>query len=539
MKAFAELFSALDETNKTNEKIDALVQYFKSVPPEDAAWAIFFLSGRKPKAVVQVPKLCLWAIESADISPWLFDESYDAVGDVGETIALLLPPGDGSLALPLHEVVDRLYLLKRSPEERQKQIVFESWNQMGTIQRFVWNKLITGAFRVGVSQQLVAKALAAVSGLSVEVIAHRLMGNWEADADFYNRLLSEDTKDADISRPYPFSLAYPLDVQPEEVLGAVGDWTAEWKWDGIRSQLIKREDEVFLWSRGEELITERFPEIADVAKFLPNGTVLDGEVLAWRDGKVLDFGQLQLRIGRKTVGKKLLADVPVILMAYDLLELEGEDVRQREFSWRREQLDKLLAQSVVAGRFQLSPVVKTSSWEELKQLRSRSRSYNVEGLILKRNSAPYRVGRQRGDWWKWKIDPYTIDAVLISAQRGTGKRASLYTDYTFGVWDEGKLVPIAKAYSGLTDAEIQEVDAFVRRSTVDKFGPVRVVKPELVFELGFEGLQKSTRHKSGIAVRFPRILRWRTDKTVEDADSLVTISSMLEAHASSGDGNSA
>lgn len=529
MKAFVNLFSALDATNKTNEKIEAMVNYFTSAPPEDAAWGIFFLSGRKPKAVVQVPKLCMWAIEAADIPGWLFEECYEAVGDIGETMALVLPRTKSATTLPLHKMVERLYSLKRAPEDRQRQTVMDTWSEMDTIERFVWNKLLTGQFRVGVSQQLVARALAQVSGISVEVISHRLMGNWEPTAEFYTALLSHETEDADISRPYPFSLAYALDADPE-TLGPVTEWSAEWKWDGIRAQLIKREDQTFIWSRGEDLITDRFPELVEAANFMPNGTVIDGEILSWRNG-VLDFGELQQRIGRKIVSAKLMQEVPVVLMAYDLLEHEGRDVRDQSFAWRRLTLENLLATNFHAGRFRLSPVLTALSWTELKVSRAESRAHNVEGLVLKRLDSPYRVGRQKGDWWKWKIEPYTVDAVLIYAQRGTGKRASLYTDYTFGVWNNGQLVPFAKAYSGLTDEEIAQVDAFVRRNTLDKFGPVRVVKPELVFELGFEGIQKSTRHKSGIAVRFPRILKWRTDKPPAEADTLDTIKSMLDAPA--------
>jgi DNA ligase-1 len=532
MKAFVNLFSALDETNKTNEKIEALANYFRTAPPADAAWGIFFLSGRKPKAVVQVPMLCMWAIEEAGIEPWLFDESYDAVGDVAETIALLLPPNTSMTSTPLHELVERLYLLKRSPTEKQRELIVQTWNELDTTGRFVWNKLITGAFRVGVSQQLVARALALVSGINIEVIAHRLMGNWEPTAEFYEALLSHDTEDADISRPYPFCLAYPLE-QPPETLGDVHQWCAEWKWDGIRAQLIKRDGQVFVWSRGEELISERFPELVEAGKFLPDGTVLDGEILSWGEGGVTDFGELAVRIGRKTVSKKLLQDVPVILMVYDLLEYEGRDVREQPFSWRRLTLTQLLENGFTRERFKLSPAVTGGDWHDLENARAESRKHNVEGLVLKRLSSPYRVGRIRGDWWKWKIEPYTIDAVLIYAQRGSGKRASLYTDYTFGVWRNGELVPIAKAYSGLTDAEIREVDAFVRRSTLERFGPVRVVKPELVFELGFEGIQRSTRHKSGIAVRFPRILKWRTDKKPADADTIETIEAMLNASQAS------
>ena len=530
MKSFVALFSAVDETNKTNEKVDAMVRYFQTEPPEDAVWGMYFLTGRKPKAVVQVPKLCMWAIEAAGIPSWLFDESYEAVGDVGETIALVLPPPvDTSLNLPLRTMVERLFLLKRANDQRARDIVLDTWAQMTTTERFVWNKLLTGAFRVGVSQQLVARALSQASGVHIEVIAHRLMGAWEPTAEFYASLFSEDTDDADISRPYPFALAYTLDVDPDAALGAVTHWSAEWKWDGIRSQLIKRHGQVFLWSRGEELISERFPELVEAAKFMPDGTVVDGEILSWKDD-IPNFGNLQQRIGRKLVSTKLMQEVPVIIMAYDLLEFAGEDVREKPFAWRRTALESLLANNFHAGKFLVSPVVSGASWHELKQARQQSRARNVEGLVLKRLDSPYRVGRQRGDWWKWKIDPYTVDAVLIYAQRGTGKRASLYTDYTFGVWNEGKLVPFAKAYSGLTDAEIAEVDAFVRRNTTEKFGPVRVVKPELVFELGFEGIQKSTRHKSGIAVRFPRILRWRSDKPPAEADTLDTIKAMLDAY---------
>lgn len=526
MKAFVQLFAALDETTKTNEKVEALVAYFRIAPPEDAAWAIFFLSGRKPKAVVTVTKLCEWAVAAAEIPGWLFDECYDTVGDVAETIALVLPPYSSSTSQSLHETIERLYSLRTAPQDKQRSIVVDAWMQMNSSERFVFNKLLTGAFRVGVSQQLVARALAEVSQLPVDVISHRLMGNWEPSPDFYRTLIDPHTEGSDISRPYPFCLAHPLEDAPEK-LGDVHAWCAEWKWDGIRAQLIKRGDRVFLWSRGEELVSDRFPEIVEAARCLQDGTVIDGEILPWRNGAVLDFGELQPRIGRKAVTKKLMQDIPVILMAYDLLEYEGEDVRSQPLFWRRMVLEKVVANKFAAARILLSPTVAGSSWEELAASRSESRKHNVEGLLLKRLSSTYKVGRQRGDWWKWKIDPYTIDAVLLYAQRGTGKRASLYTDYTFGVWKDDQLVPFAKAYSGLTDAEIRQVDAFVRDNTVERFGPVRVVKPQLVFELGFEGIQRSTRHKSGVAVRFPRILRWRHDKKVEEADLLAQVEALL------------
>lgn len=530
MKAFAELYTALDETNKTNAKIEALRDYFRAAPPDDAAWVLYFLIGRRPRRALAVRKLAEWAAAEAGIPDWLFSEAYDAVGDIAETIALLLPETGAESAQPLHEWVEtRLLPLQGLPEPEQQAAILQAWRELSRQQRFIWNKLITGEFRVGVSQKLVTRALAEVSGIDEATLAHRLMGQWEPTPAFYQALLAPEVTDANVSRPYPFFLAYPLEDDPATVLGEIQEWQAEWKWDGIRSQLIRRADQIFLWSRGEELVTERYPEIAEAAQALPDGVVLDGELLPWKAGKVLPFAQLQLRIGRKTLSKKLLADVPVIFLAYDLLEYNGVDWRTELLHQRRAQLVELL-KALPPEPLLLSPVVQVDSWEALTQRREESRERMVEGFMLKRLNSPYRVGRQRGDWWKWKIEPYTVDAVLINAQRGSGKRASLYTDYTFGVWDEtGNLIPFAKAYSGLTDAEIRQVDAFVRRNTMEKFGPVRTVKPELVFELAFEGIQRSTRHKSGIAVRFPRILRWRQDKPITEADTLDTIRAMLPA----------
>jgi DNA ligase-1 len=556
MNAFAALYAALDETNKTNEKIEALTRYFASADMADAAWALYFLIGRRPRAAVTSAKLHLWAIEAAGIPEWLFGECYDAAGDFAETVALLLPDAGrmtndqgtqeeisgvstaqdqlSSLVVhpsTLHEWIEQVLLpLRGMDEARQREIILATWRQLIARERFVWNKLLTGGFRVGVSQRLVVRALAAVSGVDDATISHRLMGDWEPNPAFYATLLGQETSDADVSRPYPFYLAHAFEAEPAS-LGDVAEWQAEWKWDGIRAQVIRRAGRSFIWSRGEELVTDRYPELASMSAQLPDGTVIDGEILPWRDGCVLPFAQLQRRIGRKVLGKKLLAEVPVILMAYDLLEWQGRDIRAEPMRERRSRLEKL-AQTVElalpeANPLILSPLLPATSWDELATERERSRDLNAEGLMLKRLSAPYRVGRVRGDWWKWKITPFTIDAVLIYAQRGSGKRASLYTDYTFGVWDGDQLVPFAKAYSGLTDAEIRRVDAFVRRNTVEKFGPVRTVKPELVFELAFEAIQRSARHKSGIAVRFPRMLRWRTDKLIAEADSLATIRALL------------
>jgi DNA ligase-1 len=530
MKAFADLYSALDSTTRTTDKVQAMVDYFTTAAPADAAWALFFLSGRKIRQVVPSRKLANWATESSGITDWLFEECYHAVGDLAEAIALLLPPARVSSDRPLHEWVEQVLLpLRGADEADQRQAILSAWSALDGTQRFVWNKLITGAFRVGVSQQLLTRALAQVSGLEVQVVAHRLMGAWEPTPAFYQALVAPEATGEDHSRPYPFFLASPLEGEAHE-LGEVHDWQAEWKWDGIRSQLIHRAGQVFLWSRGEELITERFPELAEMAGRLPAGTVIDGEVLPWRDG-VMPFAQLQRRIGRKTLGKKILAEVPVVLMAYDLLEAGGKDIREIPLRERRRTLVGI-AEGVASDRLILSPLVTGESWDDLARLRLTSRDRLVEGLMLKRLESPYRVGRVRGDWWKWKIHPLTIDAVLVYAQRGSGKRASLYTDYTFAVWDAGQLVPIAKAYSGLTDEEIRQVDSFVRKNTVEKFGPVRSVTPELVFELAFEGIQRSNRHKSGIAVRFPRILRWRSDKKAADADNLERVRALLPAEGS-------
>ena len=533
MKLFTELYVELDQTNKTNEKIEALRSYFERAESRDAAWAFFFLSGRKPRQIVPSKLLRQWAIEQAGIPEWLYAESRDTVGDGSETVALLLPNNALIDETPLHIMVEqRLLPLRVAGEEVQHEEVIKTWTGMSYSQRLVYNKLISGSFRVGVSQQLVIRALSQISGLPPDMIAHRAMGDWEPTAEFYEHLI-DPTVDADetpIARPYPFHLAHQADF-PIDELGPPKDWQAEWKWDGIRAQVIKRGGEVFIWSRGEDLITERFPEIAAAAEHLPDGTVLDGEILPWRE-KVLPFTELQKRIGRKNLSAKILADVPVIIQAYDLLEFGGKDVRAEPFARRRQMLEEVIGSLDENDQtaFRTTGSVNAADWKQLAKVREKSRTLGVEGFMLKRLDSPYRTGRHRGDWWKWKIDPLTVDAVLIYAQKGTGKRANLFTDYTFAVWKGDELVPFAKAYSGLTDAEIRKVDRFVRDNTLETFGPVRSVKPEHVFEIAFEALQLSTRHKSGVAVRFPRILRWREDKSVEEADSLETIYAMLDAY---------
>ena len=528
MKAFAELYRRLDETTSTNRKIEAMADYFQHTPAADAIWAVRFLIGRKPRQAVPTRQLMAWAGERAAVPDWLFEASYDVVGDLAETITLLLPPPAAASGRPLNEWIrqDLLPLRGMGSEDRRRG-VWDAWDRMNESQRFVWNKLITGGFRVGVSKRLVVRALALISGVEAAVITHRLMGEWEPTAETFHRLLASDTSDADISRPYPIFLAYPLEKAPAD-LGVLTDWQVEWKWDGIRGQVIRRQGQVFIWSRGEELVTEKYPELAEAASHLPDGTVLDGEILPWRDDRPLPFGELQRRIGRKTVGKKLRQEVPVAFLAYDLLERDGRDQRHLALAQRRTFLLDIL-NALTGSPLIAASLVEAASWEALKTRHAESRRRGVEGFILKRRASRYGVGRRRGDWWKWKVDPFTVDAVLIYAQRGHGRRAGLYTDYTFAVRQGEQLVPFAKAYSGLSDVEIREVDRFIQQNTRERFGPVRAVRPELVFEIAFEGIRASTRHKSGVAVRFPRILRWRRDKPIEDADTLETLQALLTA----------
>jgi DNA ligase-1 len=529
VRDFARLYATLDETTSTSEKVAALTRYFESAPPADAAWAVHFLIGRRPKRLVSSPNLRAWAAAEAGIPDWLFEESYAAVGDLAETITLLLPDTGSAPEHSLaHWVEERLLPLRGQEVDVQRNEMVRAWRELGRLERYVWNKLITGSFRVGASARLVERSLAAASGIAEGVIAHRLMGAWDPSPEFYLRLVAPDTRDADVSRPYPFFLAYPLEAAPES-LGEIGAWSAEWKWDGIRAQLIRRAGRTYLWSRGEELLTGRFPEVEEVGALLPEGTVIDGELLPWQGDAPLPFAQMQRRIGLKTLAPRILAEVPVTLVAYDLLESAGEDLRPLPFTERRRRLAALLASVPSGGRLALSATVDAPTWDAVAQARLEARRVGAEGVMLKRLDSQYGVGRRRGDWWKWKVQPFSVDAVLIYAQPGSGRRAGLHTDYTFGVWEGDRLVPFAKAYSGLTDAEIRKVDAFVRRNTLEKHGPVRVVKPELVFEIAFEGIQPSTRHKSGIAVRFPRIARWRTDKGPADADSLETVRGLMDA----------
>ncbi|WP_444666690.1 ATP-dependent DNA ligase [Cereibacter changlensis] len=528
MKRFATLFEALDRTTKTTAKVAALTEYFTTAPEEDRLWTIALLSGRRPKRAVNSTELREWASEAAGLPLWLFEEAYPVVGDLSETITLILPPpqheSDRSLATWIRE----LMALTGQAAEARKAAIFAAWDQLTTEERFLFNKLITGGFRMGVSQGLMTRALARATGLEETTLAHRLMGDWKPTSTTYAALIGENDPEADASKPYPFALASPLEAEAE-TLGAPADWLAEWKWDGIRGQLINRPSAFALWSRGEELITDRFPELAPLADFLPQGTVIDAEVLAWGQDTPLPFAALQKRIGRLVVPKKLLTEAPAHLLAYDLLEDAGEDLRSAPLAHRRARLEAIIGALPPGLPLSASPALSFDSWEALAEQRLTARERNSEGLMLKRLSSSYHVGRKRGDWWKWKLDPYTVDAVMLYAQSGSGRRATLFTDFTFGVWDGDQLVPFTKAYSGLTDAEFRKITDWVKKHTLERFGPVRRVPPELVFELAFEGIQASPRHKSGIALRFPRMLRWRQDKPVAEIDTIDNLRALLAA----------
>jgi DNA ligase 1 len=526
MKRFAQLFTALDQTTKTLRKIQALIDYFKAADDRDKLWAIALLTGKHPKRTIRVNLLKEWAAELANIPYWLFEESYHVVGDLAETLSLIHPHKTSVQDHSLSFWIEYIGQMGTLDDMRKKEKILFAWNMMDQMERFVFNKLITGGFRIGVSQKLLVKAFAKFSNQEENILAHRLTGKWSPEEADYQELIFGESHLDDLSKPYPFFLAYALDKEIEN-LGDPDHWFAERKWDGIRGQLIYRKGKMFVWSRGEELITEKFPEYEMLMAVLPDGIAIDGEILSYHGGRPLPFNALQTRIGRKNVTPGILKKAPAVFMAYDLLEYEGQDIRQLPLKKRRELLEHIVMKAASPVLI-LSELVKFGSWDALASERIKSREYHCEGLMLKRKDSPYQTGRKKGDWWKWKIDPLTVDAVLIYAMRGHGRRANLYTDYTFAVWDGDYLVPFAKAYSGLTDEEIQKVDQYVKKNTIDRFGPVRSVVPKHVFEIAFEGIQKSTRHKSGVALRFPRINRWRHDKKIEEANTLADLHQLLE-----------
>lgn len=585
MKHFSKLFTELDSTTSTTAKVQALTRYFAQAPAQDAAWAVYFLAGGKPRQVVKTATLRRVALSVAQLPEWLFEECYQAVGDLAETIAHLLPVARHTSELGLAEwVEDRLLAMRGLPEPEVVHRIKSYWDELDPQGRFLLTKLVGGGFRVGVSRLLVQRALAAHAGIDAKQVAQRMMGYTDGrhlpTAQAFAALVASDSAEQAprerSGQPYPFFLAHPLDLPepPADALnaeatsvwlarmnarlGSPAAWQVEWKYDGIRGQLVKRAGQVWLWSRGEELVTERFPEISVLGLDLPDGTVLDGEILAWAGNAPAPFARLQQRIGRKTLSKKVLADAPVVFMPYDLLEWQGLDLRAASQSERRALLESALAGS----GFAVSPIEELAGWQDYAVLRQSSRQRGVEGFMLKHRDAAYGTGRTKAEglWWKWKIEPMSVDCVLIYAQAGHGRRASLYTDYTFAVWNRPpasaeeaeaaieamarrepaqspapgtpggpslQLIAFAKAYAGLSDAEFKAVDAVIRQHTLEKFGPVRSVRPTLVFELGFEGINLSGRHKSGVAVRFPRMLRLRRDKPLHEASSLADLQHLL------------
>lgn len=529
MKDFAELIQTLDETTKTTVRVDAMAGYFQKAAERDAVWTIALLSGKRPKRAIKVNMIREWAAEMAGIPLWLFEESYHVVGDLAETVALILPESETEKehGHTLSSIIEGLIEIREKGEEHKKAYLFHFWKLLSRHERFVFNKLLTGGFRIGVSRKLMTRALAKATGIDENKLALRLMGDWDPQRTSFQKLVLEEDAGENLSRPYPFYLAYALEGDIEE-LGKEKDWIAERKWDGIRGQIVYRGGHLSVWSRGEELVTDKYPEYQVLTEIAKEDFVIDGEILAWKDEQPLAFQALQTRIGRKTVGKKLLETTPVIFMAYDILEKNGEDIRKRPLHERRALLESLIG-GLNHEKIRLSPIVKFRSWTDLIAEKANSRALHCEGLMLKQANSPYEIGRKKGMWWKWKVDPLTIDAVMIYAMRGHGRRANLYTDYTFALRDGEELVPFTKAYSGLTDEEFRQVDAFVKKNTLERFGPVRSVKPELVFEIAFEGITESKRHKSGIALRFPRMSRWRKDKAADEINTLDDLKELLKS----------
>ncbi len=528
MKRFSQLIQEIELSNKTNDKIASLVSYFNESEEKDKPYVIAMFTGKRPKRSINTNLIKQWAIELSGIPEWLFLESYHTVGDLSETIALILPLANRLVEKPLHQWIAELANLAGADDETKKAYILNSWNSLNTQDRFIFNKLISGNFRIGVSNKLLVNAIAKQSNEDSNKIMHSIMGKWLPNEITYQALINGEHVNTDNSWPYPFCLAYALDNLPEN-LGNPSEWQAEWKWDGIRGQIVKRNGELFIWSRGEELVTDQFPELHFLKDELPDGTVLDGEILSIKDGYVQSFSALQQRLNRKIINKANLNDAPIGFYTYDILEYQTLDIRQEPLEKRRQNLVMVIENLCTKNVVQLSPVIKFSSWEKLAELRLTARSLNSEGIMLKKLDSIFHAGRKRGDWWKWKINPYTVDTVMIYAQKGSGRRANFYTDYTFAVRDGEKLITIAKAYSGLTDKEIKEVNSFVNKNAIEKFGPVRTVKPELVFEIAFEGIAESKRHKAGLALRFPRIARWRKDKKADEINTLDDLKQLLAA----------
>ncbi len=536
MKDFAKLYEELDSTTSTNEKVDALKKYFRDTSPEDSMWTLILMTGKLSRRTITSRTLSRLFLSSTHYPEWLWDESRDHVGDTAETLSLLAHTlnlcreTSGKQNKSLSEWMEKEIptLAKIKDETQQGEQLLKLWSKLTTQEVYILNKLITGAFRVGVSDKLVIRALSEVYDVPTDQIAHRLTGNLETGEEAFEKIVTHEVTAATFSQPYPFCLAHPWSERSDQDFNP-DEWCLEWKYDGIRAQVIRRESQTWIWSRGEEDITATFPELAEIFADLPEGTVIDGEILVFKGDKISSFQSLQRRLGRKKVSAQMLQEFPAGFMAYDCLEHNGHDIRQETLRDRKKHLVKVL-DKIKNSQVRISPLVQANSLDELNELRAQARDKDAEGLMIKWWAGVYSVGRKTGNWWKFKVDPLTLDAVLLYAQSGTGRRSNLYTDYTFALWNENhELIPFAKAYSGLNQQEIDELDAWIRRHTKEKFGPVRSVQPEHVFEIGFEGIGASTRHKSGIAVRFPRILRWRKDKKADDADTLSSAQELLKA----------
>ncbi|MCS7297208.1 MAG: ATP-dependent DNA ligase [Bacteroidia bacterium] len=521
MERFIALYQALEQTQSQTHKLRALQEYFQTADPHEAAWVVELLRGKHAKRFVSPQKLRLWLSAYLNLPLEIIEESYRHVGDLSETIALLLPnrqnPTGNLPPLPWLAEVE-LPQAARFPEDKQREWLYGYWQKLSFWEAFLFHKLLLGAMRVGVAQGLVIRALAEAFSLPEAHVAQRLTANWTPSPHFFLHLQAHAQQES--LEPYPFFLAYPIEeLGPDFQIKTadLSEYLIEWKWDGVRVQLVRRGSGAALWSRGGVCLTESFPEVISYFSSLPSGTVLDGELLIMKEDIVQPFSALQTRLMRKRLSSSLLKRLPATIFVYDLLEWEGRDLRSLPLTERRQLLEEI---AKMYPFIQVSPLLPCSDWTELEVHRNHP-PQGAEGLMLKKKDSPYLVGRRRGYWWKYKRRPFTVDAVLVYAQRGHGRRSGWYTDLTFALWDENaQLVTFAKAYSGLTDAEMQELTRWIRLHKIETIGPIVRVPPFWVFEIGFEGIQASNRHKCGYAVRFPRILRWRRDKKPEEADTL-------------------
>jgi DNA ligase 1 len=517
---FAPLLDSLAFTPSRLGKLRLMHEYFMSTPDPDRGWALAALTGELSFAGVKPAQIRDLVLERVDAE--LFSLSHDFVGDLAETVALIWPKKHGANHVPsLSEVVDSMAVATRDSSGA----LLGAWlDALDATARWALLKLATGALRVGVSARLAKTALAEDSTASldeIEAVWHALHPPYtELFAWLEGRAARPELGD----RPTftPLMLAQPLEEDDIPKLSPA-DYRAEWKWDGIRVELVGRGGERRLYSRSGDDIGAAFP---DLLATLNEDVVLDGELLVMRDGVIAPFNDLQQRLNRKIATSKMIADYPAWLRLYDILERAGEDLRPLPFDERRHRLEQWY-RAAPRTRMDISPLLPFTAWDQLREFRDTARERAIEGLMLKRGDSAYVSGRPKGPWFKWKRDALTVDTVLMYAQRGHGKRSSFYSDYTFGVWREAELVPVGKAYSGFTDEELRRLDRWIRDHTIDRFGPVRAVEPDLVLEVAFDSVHRSTRHKSGLAMRFPRIHRIRWDKPAAEADQVETLAKLV------------